>query len=405
MKRTIWILTVLSVLLGVAGCGIGSLSSGNAVLPTAAPTQPTGTTPTSVPTEPVQTQSTAPTQPEETAPVIPAYQIPLTAIAMPQVKQTDTAEGGGTVFTYAYPNITFVHPDTEVARTVLLELRNRIEAYRSEADSLNAAAVRIFETTGTAPDHAMTVTCDPMRVDQSVLSLVLRQQLRSDTAQGSTSIQTVTYDLASGKPLTLSQLLAEDASADLLQSMLADCLSRQTGIYSWYGDILSELFAGNTLPENWYLSADGLCFCFAAYELAPNAVEVTVPYGQLNGVIRDRYYLPEYPQATGSLDVIPFAYAQLSRFSAFAEVALNDTESAWLIFPTDAVCRLRIRSGDSGCVIFATDVLTAEQAIRLQCIPDTSGEPVQICYLSDGTQQIRYLRVNEADGTVSLSSE
>lgn len=402
MKRMLSTMITLAMLLSMTGCGIGSLSSGNAVLPTAPPTQPTKPAETSEATKPDQTPPNVPTQPEETEPVISAYRIPLTAIAMPQILEIDSTETGEAVFTYAYPGITFVHQDTEVARTVLLELRNRIEAYRSEANSLKARAGSIFESTGVSPNHALTVTCDPMRVDQSILSLVLCQEVLSDTAQGTTSVQTVTYDLVTGKPITLSQLLAEDASADLLQSMLTDFLSGAEGVYSWYEDILSELFAGNTLPENWYLSAEGLCFCFMPYEIAPYSIEATIPYGQLNGVIRDRYYLPEFPEAAGTMDVIPFAYAELSRFSAFAEIALDDAESAWLLFPTEAVSQLRIYQEDAAAVIFATDILTPEQAVRLQYIFDEPVSPLQIRYISGGEQQIRYLRLSE-EGTVFFS--
>lgn len=403
MKRTISILIILSLLLSTAGCGIGSLSSGNAVIPTAAPTVPAEPAQTSEPTEPAQTQPLPPTLPDETEPVLPTYQIPLTAIAMPQAREIDSSETGASVFTYAYPDITFVHQDTEVARTVLLELRNRIEAYRKEADTLKDRAQSLMAASGWAPDHALTVTCDPKRVDQSILSLLLRREVRSDTAQSNASVQTVTYDLVTGKPIDLSQLLAEDVSADMLQTMLTDSLSGETGIYSWYKDILSELFSGNTLPENWYLSTEGLCFWFTPYEIAPHSVEATIPYGQLNGVIRDRYYLPEFPEATGSMDVIPFAYAELSRFSAFAEVALDDAQTAWLLFPTEVVSQLRIYDKD-GAVIFATDVLTPEQAVRLQCSPDGAASPLQLRFVSGGEQQIRYLRLGE-DGTLFLSTE
>lgn len=412
MKRTLWILLCFTLLLNAAGCGIGSLSSGNAVIPTAAPTSPTQAT---EPTVQETVETTAPTQATEPLPAEPpvsSYQIPLTVIATPQVTEADTMENGDAVFTYSYPNITFLHQDTAVARSVLLDLRNRVEAARADAKSLQAHASELAQSTAAAPGHFMNVTCEATRVDQSILSVLFLRRVKTDTKTGTVSKQGLTYDLASGKPITLSQLLAEDANADLLQTLLADALSGKNGLYSWYGDILQELFTGNALPENWYLSHEGLCFYFMPYEISPSSVEVCITYAQLNGVIRDRYYLPEAPDPVGVLEVIPFENADLSRFTAFAELALDDVDSAYLLYPSNAVTQLRIfqteydRDSESyrpSCLVFATDFLTADQAIRLQYVFSAEQLPLHICYEADGESHTLFLRLNSADGSIALT--
>ena len=397
MKRTLAIILCAAVLLSISGCGIGSLSSGNAVIPTAPPTQPSDTVPTEQ-TVPVQT--TPPTEPNPTEPVIPAYQTPLTAISISPIRETDATEAGQAVFTYSYPDITFLHQDAEVARTVLLELRNRVESYRKEAQSLKDHAGSITESTGQAPDHSMSVTCEPMRVDQSILSLLLTCTVQSDVNAAIPADQFVTYDLVNGRPLMLSHILSQDATADQLQAVLLDILSQTEGLYSWYDEILDEQFAGNTLPENWYLSSEGLCFRFAAYELAPYALDVTVPYDQLDGMIRDRYYPPETPLAEGSVEMILFENADLSQFSSYAEVVLSPLDNALLFYTNGTVSQLRIREAtydahsDScsyGAVIFATDTLSAGQAVRVQTYSESLFYVLHISYIAHGEYVSAYV--------------
>lgn len=399
MKRILMILLCSAMLLNMTACSKTPQVTVQTTRPEATFTQPTETADPTFPTDTQPSQTTVPTEPEQTEPVIPSWQIPLTAIAMPQTQEMDTTETGEAVFTYTYPDITFLHQDAEVARTVLLNLRNRVEAYRSEAESMKAKAGSIVETTGKAPNHSLSITCEAMRVDQSILSVLLTQELRSDTDMGIASVQAVTYDLVSGKPMTLSQLLAEDASSDQLRSMLADILSHTDGIYSWYSDILSELFTGNTLPENWYLSAEGLCFYFIPYEIAPYSMEVTIPYGALNGVIRDRYYPPEIPQTAGTVEAVHFEDADLSRFSSFAEVVLSPIDNAFLFYTNGTVSHLRIRQAtcDSypdtfteGDVIFATDTLCAGQAVRVQTYSESLFYVLHISYISNGQSVSAY---------------
>lgn len=400
MKRTLAILLCAALLLSICGCGIGSLSSGNAVIPTAPPTEPSGTVPAET-TLPMQT--VPPTEPVPTEPLIPAYQLPLTSISISPVQETDTTESWDTVFTYTYPDITFLHQDAEVARTVLLDLRNRVEAYRKEAQSLKDHAGIITEATGQAPGHSMSVTCEPMRVDQSVLSLLLTCTVESDVNAATSADQFVTYDLVNGRPLMLSHLLSQDATVDQLQTLLLDILSQTEGLYSWYDEILEEQFAGNSLPENWYMSAEGLCFRFAAYELAPYALNVTVPYSRLSGLIRDRYYPPEAPTPEGAVEVIPFEDADLSRFSSFAEVVLSPVDMAFLFYTDGTVSQLRIRQAacdaypdtfTQGDVIFATDTLCAGQAVRVQTYSESLFYVLHISYVSGGEYVSVYVLPN-----------
>ncbi len=373
MKRTLIILLCFAALLCLAGCG----EEPTAVESTTLPSIPVSSAETTQP-EP----SEAVTVPEQTEipptdPVLPVYEIPLTAISLPRVQEK----------LFSYPNITFLHSDAEVARTVLLALRNRVDAYRS--------------------NECITVSCDPMRIDQCVLSVVLTREAQTDG-----SIQAVTYDLVNGTSVSLSQLLAPDAAADVLQSMLSELLSGQEQIYSWYREILDELFSGNSLPENWYLSGEGLCFYFMPYEVAPYSVAVTIPYTALGGVIRDRYYPPELPDALGTMQAVEFENAELSRFSSFAELILDDAATSWLLYPTDVIRDVRISTvaglEDSelpvtGDTVFATDVLTPSQAIRIQYQFTGLLSTLEIRYCSRGETHVCYLRISGEDGHVFLS--
>ncbi len=377
MKRTLAMLLCFALTASLAAC-VQVEAPPQTTLPSAAGTEPAETSAPGETTAPAQTEP-AETVPDETPGVLPDYNIPLTAIALPRFDEGQ----------FSYPNVTFLHTDAQVARLVLLDLRNRMEKFRL------AQPVR--------------VSCDPMRVDQSILSLVLTGETEAEH-----SLRFVTYDLVTGEPLELPRLLSTDASMDMLLALLQDSLGGMQGVYSWYADILFELFGGNSLPESWYFSSQGLCFYFMPYEVAPYSVTAVLPYEKLAGLIRDRYYPPELPQTAGQMQVIRFEDAQLSSFSAFAEVVLDDCESAYLLYPSDAVTELRIStvaySEASAApvaqdVIFATDILTPGQAVRIQYTFAGLMSTLEIRYISDGLEQISYLRLSDEDGSILLSSE
>lgn len=403
MKKYIAALLCACMALSLCACG-------DHTEPTTVPT--TTAAPTTVPTTaPVTQPTTTPTIPETTVDITTLPTLSVAAITM--TTETERSEDG-VLFEYTYPNVALVLPDGSVADTVMLELLNRIDATRTAADDITSGANSEILS-------FYDVNYRPMRIDSNVLSLYGTQTSYAGAAHPYSECVSVTYDLTTGDVLTLEDVLSASCTAADLTPLVInvlDALSEESYLYSDYTATVEERFGqGFGTDQGWYLSNDGLCVYFSPYEIAPYATGVviaTIPYEQLNGLLKDQFFPVEKSGGIGVMNADLFNEADLSLFEQFYDVIIDDEGESVLLTTNGLVYDLTLEYGSwdsEGTVfspittVFAASSLSYHEAVMVRLfIPDVMPN-LRLTYTTDeGTTQ-KYIFQSGMDGSILLLDE
>lgn len=374
MKPFVLLIMILGIILSAFGC-------------TAAPSGQTSPTNAATTAEP----TTHPTQTEET-PQITIQQLPMTAISLPVITDAQAAEDGTVVFCQTYQNISLTLPDATVADKIILDFLNRTDIHK-QAQLTKEEAIEMYNSGVTPLPLWEKILYAPQRIDQSVISLYGNHATYTGGAHGSFSCKAVTYDLLTGDPLTLGNIVTDDTSADLICQLICDALEpdrQELYLFEDYRDTVENLLSGNIRGyADWYLSNIGLCFFFSPYEIGPYAsgdIVAEIPYNRLTGILRDAYFPAENETVAGSVVIEPFDKADLSRYNQIAEVTLDDGGKRYVIHTDTKVDNIRIiqeapyfadPSMMDSYTVFGAGYLTPGDAIVLQ-IPEAGN--VRITY-------------------------
>ena len=409
MRKTLSLMLALCLILTLFACGTNTDPTTTPT--TNEPTTEPATTPSTEPsTEPATDPTTEPTTEPTTAPVV--YDLPMNAISVTEETESTQNSDGNTVFEYIYQNIRLMLPDTEMSLSVNLDILNRIDSTRSDAADIMNAALQA------SPEYPynFTVIYEPMRIDGHVLSFFTNQTSYS----GGTALHIgsgLTYDLFTGKVLTLEDVLCSEVTADdicpLVNSAL-EALPEEYYLFADYKNTVEQRFADNFLTDDgWHLSTEGLCFTFDPYEIAPNStgfIHALIPYSQLTGILRDEWFPAEQVTPDGVLEVLPFAQHNAT-FDQFAELNLNPDGGTYLLHSTglvyDVVIEAGIWDGDGTRftperTVFMADSLIPTNAVNIRTDIDDPMNSLRITYTgAEGTVTV-YLSTNTEDGSPLL---
>lgn len=368
MKNIIAALLCISLLVLTVGC---------AKEPAAPTNEPTIVPTTSVPADTEAAETTLPTQPV-------AIDAPLLAFSAPIVTKEHRAKDGSLLFTYTSQDISLILEDPQVADAVVIDFLNLIDYENSPAKNILADAESDYSGQSDWVPYSFRTVFSPMRFDAGILSLYGTQALYNGSPRSASANTAVTYDLMTGRPLDLKDVLVEDFSADALSSLICSALSgleTKGMLYSDYAYVISELFSTNKPVDTWYLSTNGLCFYFAPYEIAPysvGTVTAQIPYAELVGLLKDEYFPAEKIELSGDVQMQPFQNADLSMFTQFAELIIDENGSEYLLHISGCIQNVRIQTGTkledesflSDATIFAAPTLSSSDALMIQLAPD-----------------------------------
>jgi len=401
MKRTLSLILALCFCLTLAACGSDPEPT---TVPTTEPANQPTTQPTAAPTEPDNSEPT-------TGEVV--YDLPMTAISMTQQKEVTNGKDGNPVFEYTYQNIRVVLPDGDMALDVTLDILNRIDATRPAANDLMNDAV----SANPQYPYSFSIIYEPQRLDSGVLSLFGRQSIYSGGSVFHAG-HGMTYDLATGKALTLADVLENRVTADVICPLVIEAIRSLPEEYYIFDDFettVEDRFAVDFRADaGWHLSDDGLCFTFLPYEVAPNStgfVHALIPYEKLSGILKDAYFPAERVTPDGQLEVSAFLDDNTENFDQFAELNLDRIGGTYLLHSTGLIYDLVIETGfwnmdgtvfTPEATVFDAGSMVPSDAIKVQTdIPDTLPH-LRITYTgAEGTVTL-YLSASGEDGTPLL---
>lgn len=377
MKKLTTILLTICLLLSAAGC---------VKEPPVITRDPT---PTTSVTDPMETTLTA--EPAE----VP--DLPLLAFSAPIRTHQYHAEDGALLMTYSYQDFSLILEDPQITDTIVIDLLNQVDYENSAVKSVITDAQAAYDTGVAWAPFAYSTFFSPERFDEAILSLYGSHSLSSGSGRPSVSCVSITYDLLTGRQLSLRDILIDDYSADALSQLITGALqplSEQGLLYSDYAYVVSELFSTNRPVDSWYLSENGLCFYFAPYEIAPyssGTISAEVPYSALNGLLREEYFPAEVFEYEGSLYVQRFQDSDLEQFQQFAEIMTDYDGQQYLLYTDGCLQDVCIQLGqwlDDGsfipeATVFSAPAICAGDGVVIHASADTVNA-LRLSYTSSG---------------------
>lgn len=406
MKRKISLLLILCAVMQMIGC----------TLPSTSPTitsAPSSTPPT--------VSTTAETDLPEVTETVPlnSPQAPLVSISLPVITEAATAENGTVIFNYEFQNISLITQDADVANLIIVDFLNRVDSTRATAERIYSQAKSAYVGQQEWTPYLCMLTYKPMRIDTGVLSLLGTQVSYYGSPHPETVYHSVNYDMVTGGVLSLGDILPDTTSIDTLLDLVLQMLDFQKEtlyLYENYEQTVRSLFSGNSLHNSWYFSPTGLCIFFAPYEIAPYSsgiITAEIPYGELTGVIDDRYFPAEYETACGTVFADNFLQTDLNSFNRFSELVLDTTGDKVLLYTDHMVRNVRIEIGvwsSTGSfytpehTVYSASALVAGDALMLEASFAGSMPNLLLTYESDNNTVSCFISKDES-GKIVLTEE
>lgn len=236
---------------------------------------------------------------QDTALAAPAYKVRLD-IMSPSAKGSKAALADS-LRTYLIRRHTLEGPDYTAGLSVDSYLDSVIaygmEGYMQDLDR----AKSLMRDDAESPTALLSFFTDELIKSDSLtynradlVSMKISQYAFNGGANGAASIQSGTYDLRNARPVTVDLLFA-DGSEDPVNQLLLKALMSDFGVdaVEALADKGVYFYEEAKMGENFYLSDEGVTFFFNPYDIAAHFVgpiELTLPYSDLSGYLKDEYY-------------------------------------------------------------------------------------------------------------------
>lgn len=347
-----------------------------------------------------------------------AAQMPMAAISLPVLSESEFADDGVEIFRYTYPNISITLPDADVADKVIVNFLNRVDATRENADYIYSLAKSAYRSADHWTPYQCVVNYTPTRMDMSVLSLLNSHTSFSGSSHPETVYESVNYDLITGDPISIYNIIDFEDNSDALIQLVNNSLREQETekfLFEEYADTVSDLFSGTKIDSRWYLSNDGLCFFFAPYEIAPYSsglITAQIPYSDLTGILSDAFFPAERDGALGALIPKSFSDENAQQFSQIAELVINPDTDRVLLYTDQIVYDVEIEYGTwsaSGAnfikqhTVFSASSLTPGDALMIEASFEDTIPCLRVCYKTKGEIVSAYLSFDKDNNPILIS--
>jgi len=394
MKTAVKYILVLSLLFLLCSCN-------HAAEPEVStqPSQPQRITePTTVPTEP-------------TEPFVPVEQAPMLALSLP-IHTERIVDSGTVVYEHISQDMNLFMAETDVADRIILDFLARTDTIQF-AQKIGTWAKEDYSA---FPEDWVKYLCQSTygitRFDSAVLSLYGTHIRFADINMSEGYNDAVTYDMTTGLILDLPDVLPAISREELTELIIDSLSERQDALqlYPEFPEVVTDRFTGSLSNDKaWYLSNNGLCFYFTAYEIAPGAsgvITVEIPYSELAGKMNDAYFPPEQEATAGQINAIVSSDENMAMFTQFAEIKVSTSDRKVLLYTDQSVANLQIELGSkengafhSEHTVFATPVLTPGDAVLLEC-SEGSADKLRISY--ERNQQTEFFFISISSDSIGL---
>lgn len=345
-------------------------------------------------------------------------QEPMYAVSVPTTTESVKAENGTLIFSYTHQTMALTLPDPDVARQIIVDFLNRVEAFRSTADAtLDASKKADYNSANWIP-YLCSTTYSPTRIDAGVLSLTGCNITFSGNAHPDRVSVSANYDLTTGDVLTLGSIMSSQASAQDFSRLVLDVLDQsknQLYLYDGYESAVSQRFNQDVSKDQaWYFTPEGLCFYFEPYEIAPYSsglIVAEIPYEKLSGLLNDRYFPAERVTAGGTVKIEGGDNIQLGDHPQIAEAVIDQSGQLVFLYTDGLLWDVEIAVGSwnsagteytAAYTTLLCHTLSPGDAIRVQNIFDNADTALRLRFNTGNSEEVFYLKQNAKDGPIQL---
>ncbi len=398
MKNILCVLITLLLLINITACVKQPVQND-------LETTPTTTVPTETAVDPTETTTF-----DETS-IIPQ---PMVSVSLPMQNETITDDEGNVLMHYNTQYMILSVSEQEIADRITVEFLNRIDETRSTKESILSSAKSAYAANSKNwTPYQYTVAYTPKRIDNGVMSL-----LGCDVSYLGAHIDkvyhSVNYSLSTGYNLSLLNIITGNDKIEILCQLVIDTLTEskdQLSLHEDFAETVKQHFSGN-VNDAWFFSAEGLCFFFSPYDIAPYSAGVVVaeiPYEKLTGILKDDYFPAEQANAPGTIAIMPYSLENLDKFERYPELKLSTGKDKFIISTDKAIHDIAISVGSlsvSGMytesyTAYALSGLTLKDAIVVEA--DFNSDTVlQIKYYSGHDLIIENLALNDTTNQVEI---
>lgn len=342
---------------------------------------------------------------------------PMHAIVMPTVSEQTKAEDGTVLFSRTYQKIQLVLTTANSADAIAADLQKRIGSALANSSEIEGYAKDEYSGSEGWNPYFIDLAYTPTRIDKAVISLFGNHSSYSGGNHPSLVTESVTYDLSTGKALTLANILVDGYTGEALSNLISTSLAPSADKLSHdYEKNLQSIFSVNlNYISNWYFSRTGLCFHFAPYIIAPYAsgtIIAEIPYDQLGDVLKEQYLPAEQTKATGSIYAEIFLEDDSERFPVLSHVELDPNGTEVLLYPDANVTDVRIEIGtwsSDGATyiptstVFAADIVGLGKGIVLHADFSENAPILRLNYRSDDGDASAFILYDQEGDSIQLA--
>ena len=413
MKRILCLLLCLCLVLSLAGCKRQPVT--NPTDHTTQPSQQQSSTESTGAQDPTDTTGTEPSEPTLQVP-----SLPMISASFPMHQELFNADDGTVLFRYTFQDVSLNITDPDISKSITLDLLQRMDAYIENVSELLDQAYEDYVPGKAWSAYYYEALYTPTRIDEMLLSLQGVHSSFDGNVHPSHTMTSATYDLVTGKFLSVKDILSEEAGAAeaLGKAVVAqlDKIVTEQNLFPGYDLIVKDQFAVDLNRHySWYFTLEGICFYFSPFELAPNSsgvIQVTVPYSQLAGILQDAYFPTEQPPMAAKGTTGWFDETDLSQFSHFTELISAPDARRFLLWTDTIIYNVRLEQGhwDTAAnqfvpevAVFSANCIAQGDAVTLRCNLSDTTPTLRLVYTADGVEQMCYLTRNYTTGAINLT--
>ncbi len=399
MKKLRFICYALSAIMLLSAC-----QNTGAQKPTDSITEPSVT----------ETPTTPATEPEAT----PVFEN-MYSVALPVTTENYYAENQELLYSYFRQTMYLNLQDIDVTDKIVRNYAERMEASNTLSKDILSSAESSYNAGSAFTPYSYEIQYNVTRIDQSILSLFGHVVQIGDTPRANSNLISINYDMVTGDVLTVGSILYHLDTKDDLAALAISTLEGRNDIrlFEDFRDTVSERFSRDeSTDEDFYFSANGLCFYFAPNEIASRSygtVVVEIPYNELTQIIGDPYFPPERSYTNGNVTIHKFTEQDYDSYQQFVDVIADEDGSKLLLTTDTAVQDVRIYEllwDEDGLAytqaknIYASNFLHADNAILLEAEFSSLRPSFLLSYAVNGQAVTYYMVVDAATGEITLET-
>ena len=322
--------------------------------------------------QPIQ-QATDPVTIEQPTKPAPEYaQVPMVAVSMPNITETNTDNEGNVISSVTCQTMELFVQDPSVAEQITRRFDNLQSKHRDLADSVTLLAAASYQSGANWTPYFYDIIYSPTRIDNYVLSLYGKAVQYTGGNHPYTECTASNYNIVTGEMLTLGSILTNISAKESLCAALTEnaaLIAEEAQLFDDYPQIIAQRFEKDeSYDEDWYFSETELCFFFSPYEIAPyvsGCVVIEIPYDQLNGIIEDRFIPVDTLQGIGKLCADNANAFDHRTFTKIAQATISDSNKAAFLYAEGLIQDVRIYDSN-GAPAFRACALSPGDGILLR---------------------------------------